>query len=198
MHHSMDDLVDSVKQAVHNVEIAGEKKEVVDLGQSLHLLESKFAGLRAALSAELGSKATKFSSNAQVAKELMDRSSDLVRGIVAQRDELRKLSGDVKEIDSAIRAFREGLLNFEKDSGELAKVISDLHGSHRELRAAHEEAKTSVKEMIADPNYNKNLKGGGHNVFYILLLIEIILFVGFLYLKRPGSTVAHKAYGKYG
>lgn len=194
----MDDLVDTVKQAVHNVETAGEKKEVVDLGQSLHLLETKFAGLRAALSAELGAKASKFTSHEQVSKDLMARSSDLVRGIVEQREELKKLAGDVKEVDSAIRAFREGLLDFERDAAELAKIVSDLHASHKELHAAHQEARTSVKEMITDPHYNKNIKGGKHGMFYVLLLVEIAVFVAFLYFKRPGSAAAHKAYGKYG
>lgn len=198
MHHRMDELVDSVREAVHEAEAAGARKEVVDLGQSLSLLETKFAGLRAALSAELGAKSKKFSSNADVAKELMDRSSELVRVIVDQRNELKQLSGDIKQVDSAIRAFKEGLMNFERDAAELSKIVSSLHVSQNELRSSHEEARTTVTELVEDQKNIAKAGSGRHILFYALLMIEIALFVGFLYLKRPGSAMTHKAYGKYG
>lgn len=202
MHLRMDELVDSVKHAVEDAEAAGRKREVVDLGQTLHLLESKFAGLRTALQQELGGKAAKFASHGNVAKELMDRSTDLVHGIVGQRDELRRLARDLKEVDSAIRAIREGMVNFEREVSDLSKVIADLHVSHNELTDAHEETKSSVQELMAD---STNLGPGGkkgasstHALLYLLVMAEIAILVLYLYMKRPGSSMAHKAYGKFG
>lgn len=137
---------------MHDAEAASKKREVLDLGQSLHLLETKFSGLRAALQAEMGAKSSKFVSHANVAKDLMDRSGELAKSIVSQREELRKLSGDITEVDSAIRALREGLTSFERDAAELSKLMGQLHVSHSELRSAHEEARSSVREMMADTN----------------------------------------------
>lgn len=193
----MNEFVDSVKDAVKEAESANNKREVVDLGQSLHLLESKFASLRSALSQELGAKSSKLVSHSGASKELMDQSTDLVRGVVSQREELRRLSSDVKEVDSAVRALRAGLDNFEKDVAELGKVMSDLHVSHNELTATHDETKERMREVIADRN-DKHMRGGGHGFLVFALLVEIVIFVAFLYFKRPGGALAHKAYGKFG
>lgn len=196
MRHRMNDLVDSVNTAVHDAEAAGKKREVVDLGQSLNLLESKFAGLRQALRQEMGAKSSKLESHTVVAQELMDKSNELIRNIVKQRDDLRKLVGDVKEVDSAVRALREGLTNFEKDAAELSRVMGDLHVSHNDLQSAHEEAHSSVKELMADSH--EVVSKSTHGLFYVVLLIEIASLVAFVYFKRPGGHVAHKAYGKFG
>lgn len=197
MHHRMDDLVDSVKEAVHEVDAAGQKREVVDLGQSLHLLEKKFTSLRSALAHELGAKATSMTSNSAVARNLVDRSTELVKGVVVQRDELQHLISDVKEVDSAIRSLKDGLSNFEKDVTELDRVIGDLHLSHNELTATHEEAKDRLHEVMRDAGQTST-NASSHSMFYLALLVEIAAFVGFLYLKRRGGTLAHKAYGKFG
>lgn len=195
MHRQMDDLVSSVKSAVEDLD---SKREVVDLGQSLHLLETKFSSLRAALSAEVNSRSKQFTSNANVAKELMDRAADLVRGTIAQRDEIKKLSSDVKQVDSAIRAFKEGVVNFERDAKELERIVQDLHLSHNDLQLSHEEAKSSVRDLITEHGKRSKSSSSTHWWFWVLLMIEVMLFVGFLYIRRPASTFAHKAYGKYG
>lgn len=197
VHHRMDDLVDSVKNAVHDADSVGHKREVVDLGQTLHLLETKFAGLRTALEAELGTKADKFSSHHAVAKDLMDRSSELVQGIVTQREELRKLQADIKEIDSAVRAIKEGMVTFERDSAELSKIMSEVHESHNDITEQHSDTKHAMNNLFES---TKQSKGGmGPSMFwYILLMAEVAIFVLFLYLKRPASSMAHKAYGKFG
>lgn len=196
MRHRMNDLVDSVKGAVHDAESAGKKREVVDLGQSLHLLESKFSGLRQALQQELGVKSSTLASSSAVATELVDRSNTLIRNIVSQREDLRKLAGDVKEVDSAIRALREGLSKFERDASELNKLMGELHVSHNELRSAHEEAHSSVKELMADSH--EVVRKSTHGLFYAILLLEIASLVAFVYFKRPGGQLSHKAYGKFG
>ena len=196
MQNRMKDMVHAVEGAVHDAEAAKSNREVVDLGQSLHLLETKFSGLREALAQELGAKSSKMHSHSGVARELMDQSTDLVKGIVNQREELRRLSSDVKEVDSAIRALREGLNTFEKDVNDLNRLAGDLHVSHNELSVTHEEARDRVREVIVDVEGSKN--SSSHGLLYAAILIEFAVFVGFLYFKRPGGALAHKAYGKFG
>ncbi|CAN8064793.1 unnamed protein product [Agarophyton chilense] len=192
----MNEFADTMRHAVDDAEAANKKKDVVDLGQSLNLLETKFASLRSALAHELGARSPQFESNNQVAKQIMDKSSGLVQGVVSQREELRRLSSDIKEVDSAIRALREGLTTFEKDVGELHRVIADLHVSHNEMSSVHDETKEKLKEVVADAHHIA--RTGTHWVLYLIIILELGVFVGYLYYKKPVGTLAHKAYGKFG
>lgn len=192
----MNQFVNTVKHAVDDAESAANKKDVVDLGQSLAMLEKKFSSLRAALAQELGAKAPNLASNNQVAKELMEKSTNLVQGVVTQREELRRLSSDVKQVDSAIRALKEGLSKFEGEVSDLHRVVADLHVSHNEMSAVHDEAKDKLKEVVADAHAMAQSKT--HGVLYFLVAMEVAAFVVFLYFKRPASSLAHKAYGKFG
>lgn len=192
----MNDLVDSVKDAVHDAEAAAGRKQVIDLGQSLHMMETKFSGLRAALMQELGASASRMTSHAGLSNDLLDRTAKLVKSIVKQRDELRRLSGDVREVDSAIRALREGLNTFENEVNDLKKVMGELHVSHNELSTTHADAKHRLKTIM--DNHKKNSTSMLHRFMYVLLFLEVVGFAVFLFLKRPGRAMAHKAYGKFG
>ncbi|KAI0558345.1 hypothetical protein FGB62_216g025 [Gracilaria domingensis] len=192
----MNEFVDTVRHAVDDAEAASKKRDVVDLGQSLSMLEAKFSSLRSALAHELGARAPQFASNNEVAKQIMDKSSGLVQGVVSQREELRRLSSDVKEVDSAIRALREGLTTFEKDVGELHRVIADLHVSHNEMSLLHDDTKEKVKEVVADAH--QMARTSTHWILYLVIILELGAFVGYMYFKKSGGTLAHKAYGKFG
>ncbi|PXF44660.1 hypothetical protein BWQ96_05602 [Gracilariopsis chorda] len=192
----MNEFVNTVKHAVNEAESASNKKDVVDLGQSLAMLEKKFSSLRSALAQELGAKAPNLASNNAVAKELMDKSTNLVQGVVTQREELRRLSSDVKQVDSAIRALKEGVKKFETEVSDLHRVVADLHVSHNEMSAVHDEAKEKLKEVVADAHHMAQTST--HSLLYILVAAEVAGFVLYLYVKRPASSFAHKAYGKFG
>ena len=195
--HRMDEFVDTMRDTVHEAESANRKREVIDLGQSLHLLENKFAGLRAALAQELGAKSEKFQSHGNIAKELMDKNADLVQHVVSQREELRSLESDIKVVDTAIRSLKDALTNFEKDIADLRTIARDLHSSTGELAASHDDAKMRLKDVVHDAKSKKNTQGG-HLWMYIAILVEMAALVAYLYMKKPGGAVAHKAYGKFG
>lgn len=199
LHERMDDLVGSVKEAVKNADAAADKHQVVDLGQSLHLLEAKFSGLRAALAEELGASKEKLSSHSASAQQLMERSTELVRSVVAQRDDLKKLSSDMREIDSAIRAIREGLDTFDREMDLLNKVASEVHDTHEEISMSHDRLRSRVSRFASDGLRKASAQNPIARWLLIISVLEII-FVGiFLFLKRSASRPGmRKAYGKFG
>lgn len=197
VHNRMNELVDSVKDAVRDADAAANKKQVVDLGQSLSLLEGKFTGLRAALAQELGVSKGKLTSHSTVSRELMDKSTDLVKGVVSQREELRRLSGDLKETDSAIRALREGLSTFEKEMANLNRIMGDVHETHNELSSSHDEIRNRVSNIV-QVSGQQAATPASHRVLYIVLAFEMVAFCAFCYFKRPGRPSVHKSYGKFG
>lgn len=197
VHDRMYELMDSVKDAVRDADAAVDKRQVVDLGQSLSLLETKFSGLRAALSHELGASKDKIKSQSTVARELMDTSADLVRGIVAQRQELSRLAGDIREMESAIRALREGLHTFDREMTDLNSILSDVHQIHHELSASHDEIRSRVKSVVKDGSAAYK-PSPTHRYLVIAVVVELGAFVLFIFLKRSSRSAAHKAYGKFG
>lgn len=197
VHARMNEMVDSVKEAVREADAAGDKKEVVDLGQSLSLLESKFSGLRAALAQELGVSAEKMAGQTTTARELMEKSTELVKSVVSQREELRRLSTDLRETDSAIRALREGLDKFEREMSNLNRIMGDVHQSQNEISASHDEIKGRVSAVIQGHGKASRVSSW-HWMMYVLLVGEMVAFGAFCYLKRPGRATVHKVYGKFG
>lgn len=197
VHDRMHELMDSVKDAVRDADAAVDKRQVVDLGQSLHLLETKFSGLRSALSHELGASKEQIKSQSTVSKQLMDKSSDLVRGIVAQREELSRLSSDIREMESTIRALREGLHTFDREMADLNSILSEVHQTHHELSTSHDEIKSRVKTVI-DVASTANKPSPTHRFLVIAVVVELCAFVIFIYFKRSSRSAAHKAYGKFG
>ena len=136
LHERMNDLVEGVQGAVRDADAAtgsGGNRQVVDVGQSLTLLESKFANLRLALAHELGSSKMKINSHTESSKQLMERSTELVRTIINQRQELMRMSTDIRELDSSIRALRDGLHMFDSEMATMADMIEHLHQSHSDL-----------------------------------------------------------------
>lgn len=197
VHDRMHDLVDSVKDAVRDADAAVDKKQVVDLGQSLHLLEAKFSGLRAALAHELGASKDKAVSHAAVSRDLMEKSTELVRGVVSQREELTRLSGDLRELDSAIRAIREGLHTFEREMADLNNMMSDVHRTHHELSASNEEIKSRIDSVVKEST--RLIKPSTSQRWLVVaIIVELCAFTAFIYLKRFGRFTSHKAYGKFG
>lgn len=182
----MNEFVDSVKNAVKEAELASDNKEVLDLGQSLRLLEEKFSGLRAAISQEMGSKSDNFISHADVSKTLIVRTTSLIEDTVKQREELKKLVTDVKDVDAAIAKLKEGLREFDTDISQLNMLLSDLHISHNELYNMHGEVRSAVVELAEDGDihHESGKFSKSHRIFYGLLLVELGAFVGYLYLKR--------------
>lgn len=193
VHNRMNELVDSVKEAVHDADAAVDKRQVVDLGQSLQLLETKFSGLRAALAHELGASSAGIAGHADVSRQLSEKSTELVQSIIAQREELRKLSGDIRETESAIRALREGLETFDREMAGLHHTSTDLHNAHGELQAMHDDAKNRIQFLASRP-----IASSSNKLLFAIVFIEIAAIVVYVVVKRPGRTTAHKMYGKFG
>lgn len=186
VHQQMNELVDTVKQAVTEADKASlDKKQVVDIGQSLTLLETKFSNLRSALAAELGVSKGKIAGTSQVSKQLMDRSSELVRSVVSQREEIAKLSTDIRQLDDVLRTLKDGLLTFEHDVKDLGTSIHDLHSGTRDLGYSHDEIKGRIHSIVDDGKHviNKNDNNKSHRFVVIVIVIELFLFA-FIVYKR--------------
>lgn len=198
LHEQMDDLVGSVKDAVKNADSAADKRQVVDLGQSLHLLESKFSGLRAALAEELGVSKEKMSSHSATAQQLMDKSTELVRSVVSQRDELKRLSGDMREIDSAIRSLREGLETFNREMTLLNKIAGEVHDTHGEVSSSHDRLRSRVN-LLAFDSLRKARQKNPVALWLVTIAIVEVVIIAVIYFKQSSSRPGmRKAYGKFG
>lgn len=199
LHERMDDLVGSVKDAVKDVDAAADKNQVVDLGQSLHLLETKFSTLRAALAEEFGVSKEKLHAHTTSANTLLDKSTELVRTVVDQREDLKKLSGDMKEIDSAIRALQEGLRTFDREVSQLNRLISDVHDTHREITSTHDQIRSRMNIFAVDSLRRSRNQIPAARWLLIISIVEIAVVAGYIFYKRsPSRPGARKAYGKFG
>lgn len=193
----MNDLVDSVKGAVKDADAATDRRQVVDLGQSLHLLETKFSGLRNALAEELGASKHKLSSQSTAASDIMDRSTDLVKGVISQREELRQLASDLRETDSAIRALKDSLHNFDEEMKDLNDIMGDVHHKHVSISNSNDRLKYRLGAVTHEYRAGKRLPLL-HKALIALIFVEAIAIVVFIYLKLAGRPSARKPYGKFG
>lgn len=206
----MNELVDTVHGAVHDADAAsapatGEHRQVVDVGQSLTLLETKFNNLRMALASELGVSKAKLGDHAQTSKQLLDHSTELVRSVISQREELSRLTTDIRDLESTIRALRDNLHSFDSDMASLSDVVDHLHQSHADLTESHHDVKHQLgqvrKNTKASVSSSKRSAPAARSQRWlvIILIIETLGAAAFLFSKRNSSRASFKAYGsKFG
>lgn len=191
----MKDLVDSVEDAVGEAKEASKNREVVDLGQSLHLLETKFAGLRSALSAQVDEKSKNIKSHSTISQEITKGSASLVNQLAKQRNELTQLVSDLDHVDISVHDLLGNLDDFDVDMVKLNKVVKDLHINHEEIEYDHKDTHSIIREITEK---SANNSSNSHVFLSVIMLVEMALLVAFLYYKRNASAMKHKAYGKFG
>lgn len=197
--HEMDSLVDGVKQAVRDAEKVRGHHEVLDLGQSLHLLEHKFAGLKAAIAHEMGTKLSNSESHSEAAKGMIESTSKLLEDVAGYRQDMQKLLVSVRDIDDSIRAIKSGMGTFDKEVQDMNRLLADLHISTNELYENHQSSNVALDESAQhlDETRGKNKGGKSHKWYFLVLLIEVAGVAFFVYTKRNNMPSA-KHYGKFG
>jgi len=191
--HEMESLVDGVRGAVRDVENNRAHRDVVDLGQSLHLLEHKFAGLKSAIAHEMGSRVTPNLSHSEEAKKMVETASKLLDEMAAYRNDMEKLIVHMRDIQDSISAAKAGMADFERDVSLLSSTISKLHhdtnGLHDQHHASTHQIDTATEEGAP--------KHASHKWFLVALFLEFSAFGFWLYTKRKALPIGGKSLHKF-
>lgn len=184
--HEMDDLVEGVRHAVDDAKRAHDHKEVLDLGQSLHMLEHKFAGLKAAISQEMGSRATPVRQHTEESKQMVEAASKLLDEMAGYRSDMEKLLGHMREIEDNINAAKAGMADFDKTVDDLSRLVQSAHIAHDELQEQHQESHAHVDEVAHAWALASGQKSGHHKWYMLILVLEVAGVAYWLYTKRGG------------
>lgn len=193
--HEMGEFVDSVKQAMQEVQGARSKKEVLDLGQSLHMLEHKFAGLKAAIAHEMGTRLPHAASHTETSKELVSTSARLLEDVAGYRGDMQRLLVNMREIDDAIRTIRDGMNIFDQEVQEMNRLLADLHVRTINVHETHTGVRSAIRDATEEHSLTSRTSSGSARWVYIVIVIEIAAVAAFYYRKSASTT---KHYGKFG
>ncbi len=198
--HEMESLVDGVKDAMRNAGRARDHKEVIDLGQSLHILEHKFAGLKQAIAHELGTKLPAALSHSEESKRMLESTSRLLDDVAAYRQDMQKLMVSVREIDDSLRAVKEGMATFDQEVDTMNRLLADLHVRTNELHENHQTSSHQLEETTKHVEKH-HLDGAkrSYRWYYLILVIEVAAVAYYLYSKRDALPKASaKHFSKFG
>lgn len=197
--HEMDNLVDGVKDAMRTAQRVHDHKEVVDLGQSLHLLEHKFAGLKQAIAHELGTKLPTTMNHNDESKRLIESSSRLLDDVAAYRAEMQRLMGSVREIDDSIRAIRDGMASFDQEVDEMNRLLAEVHVKTNDLHENHQATGHQMGEAGRLVQGVLKPASGSYKWYYLILIMEIAAVAYFFHTKGVSLPRANgKQFGKFG
>lgn len=200
--HEMDSLVEGVKKAVGEAGRARDHKEVLDLGQSLHVLEHKFAGLKAAIAHEMGTKLPEGQSHGELAKSMIDSSTKLIEDVSRYRVDMQRLMVSMRSIDDSLAAIKDGMQSFDKEVDDMNRLLADLHVRTNELHENHHSSNValemSAQHLSEDATRHSGASRGSHKFYYFLLAAEIIAVAYYIYTKRNALPSSAKHYGKFG
>lgn len=144
----------SVDAADAAVGAAHAKRDVVDLGASLRLVEERFSALRSSLLSEMGADTASAGATAagkaadlqRHARELTTKGGEMIRKLAASRAQVHAVLAEVRTMDGATTRLREGVAKLEGEIAELGAVIGQAHTDNNVLFSAHHELRASVKE----------------------------------------------------
>lgn len=187
----LDDFVAGVKKAWDEEHAAKDHKDVVDLGQSLHLLESKFAKLKDTIFRQyIEGKSGKDGGASGVVidtSEIEKTTSMLVHKIIAQQGDVGQIQTDVQMLEHTVKTLTDNLKRLEQDIGKATKILGKLDSSQEELRETadrHYDTLTHHGDHIEDMTL---VAGTGHTKFYYLIVFEMIALALFAFIRRRNA-----------
>lgn len=189
INEEMDSLVDGVRKAVQDAERSKSGKEVLDLGQSLHILEHKFAGLKAAIAHQMGTKLNSPAAHSEEAKQMVDTATKLLDEMAMYRTDMEHLLDSLRDIESGIGEAKSGMSDFDREVDDMNRLLKKLHVATDQLQDNHDH----IHGAIEDNNLMMEshvAKGGHHFWFMLVLLVEAAAVCYFIYSKKGGFKSA--------
>lgn len=184
-------LVESVEHAAGDAKAAHEKRDVVDLGASLRLMEDKFGALRNALLSDMGLAVSKAGSGSNAMKEhaqdLAEKGTSILSRLGSSRSEIHSMLNEIRTLDTTMAELRQGLKRMEEELHDLKTVLTQahmdnglLHGAHNDLRNAVAEA-TERTAILAGSRPDSGVQ---FPKWYFVLFVEMLLLAGFAAYKQ--------------
>ncbi len=193
--HEMDSLVDGVRKAVQDAERSKSGKEVLDLGQSLHILEHKFAGLKAAIAHQMGAKTNTPAAHSEEAKKMVDTATRLLDEMAKYRTDMEHLLDSLREIEHGISEAKSGMAEFDGEVDEMNRLLKKLHVATDDMQDHHDSIHGAIEDSHSLMQHNA-AKGGHHFWFMLILLVEAAAVFYFIYTKK-GAFSSAKAMHKF-
>jgi len=134
IHDEYESFVEGVENVMTDQRAASNKRDVVDLGQSLHLLDSKFEHLKQSLYEQIAAAASRKGNKASVAAE----GRALAQKVKTKYTNLRTVAREVLDILAknarAADQVGETMTGLEKEVGQLQKHLEKHHKEVAEVR----------------------------------------------------------------
>lgn len=191
----MEQLKASIGEAEAGLRAAHEKKDVVDLGASLRLVEGRFAGLRTALLSEMGSTDSGggggVANSASVAlkghaDELTNKGGELINKLGNSRAQVHAVLGELRTMDSATAELKKAIVSLEVEIADLGKTLGQAHVDNSVLFSAHSDLRDAVHDVHSRaavlPDATQSLRAGMVPKWYYLVFLEfgaLLLFGGY-------------------
>lgn len=187
--------IDRLKEAVRHAETDAQnshsKKDVVDLGASLRIVEDRFAGLKSALLSEMGGfgdsgKASEGSAALkQHAEELSSRGAEMVQKLSKSRSEVHAVLAEVRTMDSATAELKGAITKLETEIADLGKALQQAHVDSHVLASAHSELRETVRDVHS--RSSNSVQSSRHSSFipkwYYVVFIEFVTLLLFASYK---------------
>lgn len=203
-------FVEGVESVMGDQRAAASKRDVVDLGQSLHLLDTKFEHLKESLYEQMVTAAARRGSKGKGAA--VAEGQALARKVKSKYTNVRTIARDVLDLMAsnaqAVEHVSETMTGLEKVVGELQKNLEQhhkevtelgnsvkrLHDSSHSLMDTH--ASSSHAALSAAQKSTSALQSGAmpsSTKIYFLLLVEMAGLCGFALFRRRRSRVKYSA-----
>ena len=192
----LDEFVEGVKKAWEEENRAKEKKDVIDLGQSLHMLQNKFDTLRNSIFKQFieGKDSGKKSGSGgggvgedKDLKEIEESTSKIVHKIIDQQNHVGQIQEDVNSLQRTVDALTGNLQRLEKDLLKTTKVLNKLDVNHEDMRNKadeHYDHVSSHGDNLEDIRLNESQ---GHSKFYYFIVLEMVALAAFAFIRKRNA-----------
>jgi hypothetical protein len=202
----LDEFLESIGHVATDAKATHDKKEVVDLGQSLRLVEDKFTGLRRALLSELGVAAEKDPAGAAAlhghTQDIVAAGSELIQRMGNARNDMQAIAQESSHVDEIMKQVRESLRRMENELSLLHNGLQQAQLDSSIVRDVHVSLRNSIGHVHEQTDHVVQLHGTHYRFvpkWYIIVLAEMFALAGFVLFKRYRlSSVRGNKYSKLG
>lgn len=188
-------LRESIATAEAGLKAAHEKKDVVDLGASLRLVEGKFEGLREALLSEMGAESGAAAGRGDAgtaaavekhAREMTEAGGKLIDKLGSSRTQVHAVLGELRTMDQATAELKKAITKMEEEIADLTGTLGQAHVDNSVLFSAHSDLRDAVQDVHSRssvlPDAGRSLRKPSVPKWYYFVFVEftvLLLFGGY-------------------
>lgn len=188
-------LNEAIKHAETDSQNSHSKKDVVDLGASLRIVEDRFAGLRSALLAEVGGANNNQAAGAtsgmrEHAQDLSARATEMVQKLSKSRSEVHSVLAEVRTMDTATAELKAAITKLEAEIANLGKTVQQAQVDSHVLASAHADLRETVRDVHSKSStslQNARTSSFVPKWYYVVFLefFALVLFAAYkVYIMR--------------